>query len=70
MVNAVRHKDSSNITICLGNFQDVEKDLENDFDYATLIGVFEYGKGYIGGEKPYHGFHGACTSRRKASACH
>lgn len=56
MVNAVRHKDSSNITICLGNFQDVEKDLENDFDYATLIGVFEYGKGYIGGEKPYHGF--------------
>lgn len=56
MVNAVRHKESSNITIRLGNFQDVEKDLENDFDYATLIGVFEYGKGYIGGEKPYHGF--------------
>ncbi len=55
-VNAVRHKDSGNITIRLGNFQDVEKDLENDFDYATLIGVFEYGKGYIGGEKPYHGF--------------
>ncbi len=56
MVNAVRHKESSNITIRLGNFQDVEKDLENDFDYATLIGVFEYGRGYIGGEKPYHGF--------------
>lgn len=56
MVNAVRHKESSNITIRLGNFQDVEKDLESDFDYATLIGVFEYGRGYIGGEKPYHGF--------------
>ena len=56
MVNAVRHKDSSNIKICLGNFQDVERDLDKDFDYATLIGVFEYGKGYIGGEKPYHGF--------------
>lgn len=55
-VNAVRHKDSSNITIRLGNFQDVEKDLDEDFDYATLIGVFEYGRGYIGGEKPYHGF--------------
>ncbi len=56
MVNARRHKDSSNITIRLGNFQDVEKDLERDFDYATLIGVFEYGQGYIGGDKPYHGF--------------
>ncbi len=55
-VNAQRHKDSGNITIRLGNFQDVEKDLDCDFDYATLIGVFEYGKGYIGGEKPYHGF--------------
>lgn len=55
-VNAVRHKDCSNITIKLGNFQDVEKDLDRDFDYATLIGVFEYGRGYIGGEKPYHGF--------------
>lgn len=55
-INAVRHKDNSNITIRLGNFQDVEKDLDRDFDYATLIGVFEYGRGYIGGEKPYHGF--------------
>lgn len=55
-INAVRHRDSSKITIRLGNFQDIEKDLDDDFDYATLIGVFEYGKGYIGGEKPYHGF--------------
>lgn len=55
-INAERHRDSANITIRLGNFQDVEKDLDNDFDYATLIGVFEYGRGYIGGEKPYHGF--------------
>lgn len=56
MVNALRHRHGGNITIRLGNFQDVEKDLEDDFDYATLIGVFEYGRGYIGGEKPYHGF--------------
>lgn len=55
-INAARHKGSGNITIRLGNFQDVEKDLDCDFDYATLIGVFEYGKGYIGGDKPYHGF--------------
>ena len=56
MINAERHKGSDNITICLGNFQDVEKSLDSDFDYATLIGVFEYGRGYIGGDKPYHGF--------------
>ncbi len=56
MINATRHKDSDNIQICLGNFQDVEQGLACDFDYATLIGVFEYGRGYIGGDKPYHGF--------------
>ncbi len=55
-INAVRHSDRGNIKISLGNFQDVEKDLERDFDYGTLIGVFEYGQGYIGGKKPYHGF--------------
>ena len=56
MINATRHKDSDNIQICLGNFQDVEQGLACDFDYATLIGVFEYGRGYIGGDTPYHGF--------------
>lgn len=56
MINAVRHKESDNIQICLGNFQDVELGLDRDFDYATLIGVFEYGRGYIGGDQPYHGF--------------
>lgn len=55
-INAARHREYRNITIRLGNFQDVERDLEEDYDYATLIGVFEYGRGYIGGEKPYHGF--------------
>ena len=55
-INAVRNKGRDNLTICVGNFQDIEKGLDQDFDYATLIGVFEYGKGYIGGEKPYHGF--------------
>ena len=56
MINAIRHKESDNIQIRLGNFQDVEQGLDRDFDYATLIGVFEYGRGYIGGDKPYHGF--------------
>lgn len=55
-INALRNQERDNIKICVGNFQDIEKDLERDFDYATLIGVFEYGQGYIGGEQPYHEF--------------
>lgn len=55
-INGVRNQNKGNIEIFVGNFQDIEKGLENDFDYATLIGVFEYGQGYIGGKKPYHEF--------------
>lgn len=55
-INAQRNRERDNIKICIGNFKDIEKDLEHDFDYATLIGVFEYGMGYIGGKKPYHEF--------------
>lgn len=55
-INGLRNQERENIKICVGNFQDIEKELECDYDYATLIGVFEYGRGYIGGEKPYHGF--------------
>ncbi|MEY8516564.1 class I SAM-dependent methyltransferase [Lachnospiraceae bacterium 29-84] len=55
-INAVRNQDTEGIQICVGNFQDIEKGLACDFDYATLIGVFEYGRGYIGGKQPYHVF--------------
>ncbi len=55
-INALRNQKRDNIKIYVGNFQDIEKGLEKDFDYATLIGVFEYGQGYIGGERPYHEF--------------
>lgn len=55
-INALRNRERDNVKICVGNFKDIEKDLEQDFDYATLIGVFEYGQGYIGGKKPYHDF--------------
>lgn len=56
MINAYRNKEKGNITIKMGNFQHIEPSLDVDFDYATLIGVFEYGRGYIGGEQPYHDF--------------
>ena len=37
----------------MGNFQDIEQNLTEKYDYITLIGVFEYSEGYIGGKDPY-----------------
>jgi len=56
MINAYRHRDCDNITIHVGNFQDIEPRLPKDFSYICLIGVFEYGRGYIGGDHPYEEF--------------
>jgi len=56
LINAYRNKRHQNIDIIVGNFKDVERELDQTYDYITLIGVFEYGQAYIGGEKPYHDF--------------
>lgn len=56
LINAYRHADCDNVTIHVGNFKDIEPDLPNDYDYICLIGVFEYGKSYIGGNNPYVDF--------------
>lgn len=56
MINAYRHMDCDNITIHVGNFQDIEPSLPVDYDYICLIGVFEYAKSYIGGETPFETF--------------
>ena len=56
MINAYRHSDCDNVTIHVGNFQDIEPQLPRDYDYICLIGVFEYGRGYIGGDQPYEEF--------------
>ncbi len=55
-INATRNQDCTNVTIHVGNFRDIEPDLDNDFDYIFLIGVFEYGQGYIGTDNPYEKF--------------
>ena len=52
-INAYRNRDYENVKIMVGNFQDIEKNLEEKFDYITLIGVFEYSEGYIGTHEPY-----------------
>lgn len=56
LINAYRHMEADNVTIHLGNFQDVEPDLPCDYDYICLIGVFEYAQAYIGTETPYEDF--------------
>ena len=56
LVNAWRHRDKENIKIIVGNFSEIEKALDKKYDYVTLIGVFEYGQAYIGGDDPYGTF--------------
>lgn len=56
LINAYRHDDCDNITINVGNFTDIEPDLDTDYDYVLLIGVFEYGQSYIGTADPYVDF--------------
>lgn len=56
LINAYRHAECDNVTIHVGNFKDIEPDLADDFDYICLIGVFEYGQSYIGGDTPYEDF--------------
>ncbi len=56
MINAYRHADCENVTIHVGNFKDIEPDLPCDYDYIYLIGVFEYGQSYMGGDTPFQDF--------------
>lgn len=56
MINAYRHSDCENVTIHVGNFQDIEPDLPCDYDYICLIGVLEYAQSYIGGDMPFENF--------------
>ena len=53
LINAERHRDRENIDIIVGNFQDIEPELDERYDVITLIGVLEYAQSYIGGEQPY-----------------
>ena len=56
MVNAYRHSECDNMTIKLGNFKDVEPELDRDYDLICLTGVFEYGISYMGGNTPFEDF--------------
>lgn len=56
LINAYRNKKHSNISIQVGNFEDIELDLEEQYDYITLIGVFEYAQSYISTSFPFENF--------------
>lgn len=51
-INAYRNQQCDNVEILVGNFQDIEKTI-GTYDVITLIGVFEYSNGYIGGDQPF-----------------
>lgn len=53
MINAYRHREKTNINILLGNFEEIEPNLVEKYDWITLIGVFEYSEKYIGTREPY-----------------
>lgn len=53
-INAHRNHRYSNIEIIVGNFQDIEPNLSERYDYITLIGVFEYSRMYISSDRPFH----------------
>ena len=42
--------------IHVGNFEDIEPELDTDYDAVFLIGVFEYAASYIHDEDPYGSF--------------
>ncbi|MBQ9065152.1 MAG: methyltransferase [Blautia sp.] len=52
-INAYRNRDKDNLRLIVGNFLDIEPNLTENYDYITLIGVFEYAEGYMGEIKPY-----------------
>lgn len=56
MINANQNKTCENVKIMIGNFQDIEPTLENDFNVITLIGVFEYAGLYIDSDNPFEEF--------------
>ncbi len=54
LINAYRHQNADNITIHVGNFEDIEPTLDRDYDYIFLIGVLEYAGSYLHAADPFY----------------
>lgn len=50
LINAYQNQDCGNVEIMVGNYEDIQ--LEEKFDYITLIGVLEYAEYYTHSENP------------------
>ncbi len=68
-INAHRNHDKNNIKIHVGNFRDIEPSLPDDFDFACMIGVFEYGQSYIHTKTPYEDFLKIMLKHVKNNGC-
>ena len=53
-INYERHKDCDNLTLMVGNLNDM--DLGEAFDYIVLNGVLEYAASFTEGDRPYESF--------------
>lgn len=53
-INYERHKKAENLTIMVGNLNDMQ--FEETFDYVILNGVLEYAISFTESDKPYHHF--------------
>lgn len=54
LINAYKNKVHDNITIHVGNFQDIK--IDKQYDIVTLIGVLEYAESYMSSTKAYEDF--------------
>jgi len=52
LINAYRNRESSNIEIIVGDFNQME--FSQKYDYITLIGVLEYAPSFSNSKKPFH----------------
>lgn len=69
LINAYRNQDRDNIEIHVGNFNDIEPSLPEDYDFACMIGVFEYGQSYIHTKTPYEDFLKIMKKHVKKDGC-
>ncbi|MBD5548968.1 MAG: class I SAM-dependent methyltransferase [Lachnospiraceae bacterium] len=69
LINAYRNQDRDNIEIHVGNFSDIEPSLSEDYDFACMIGVFEYGQSYIHTKTPYEDFLKIMKKHVKKDGC-
>ena len=51
LINVTKNQQYDNLEIMVGNFEDIE--LDEKFNYVTLIGVLEYSIYYISDENPF-----------------